>query len=235
MKISKHNKEESLFRIKQLIEKTGVSRETIHFYLTEGLLPEPNKKTKNMSWYSQEHIERLNLIKELQEKQFLPLKVIKAILTNAEDFNFTPDQKKLIHYMQNDFLEKQEKCISINEIVRDQNISLDEINKMKSIGYIDNTKYLTNEDLKLIELWITLKEMGITEDLGFPLSNLDFFIDISEIIFNQEFSIFSENLSNLTNEQITNIVQNSIPVINNIISVLHQKRVHKFINDFKIY
>ncbi|MFN8578319.1 MAG: MerR family transcriptional regulator [Candidatus Sericytochromatia bacterium] len=93
MKISKHNKEESLFRIKQLIEKTGVSRETIHFYLTEGLLPEPNKKTKNMSWYSQEHIERLNLIKELQEKQFLPLKVIKAILTNAEDFNFTPDQK----------------------------------------------------------------------------------------------------------------------------------------------
>ncbi|MFN8578320.1 MAG: hypothetical protein U0354_15890 [Candidatus Sericytochromatia bacterium] len=137
--------------------------------------------------------------------------------------------------MQNDFLEKQEKCISINEIVRDQNISLDEINKMKSIGYIDNTKYLTNEDLKLIELWITLKEMGITEDLGFPLSNLDFFIDISEIIFNQEFSIFSENLSNLTNEQITNIVQNSIPVINNIISVLHQKRVHKFINDFKIY
>lgn len=223
----------NLFRIKELIEKTGISRETIHFYLIEGLLPEPDIKTKNMSWYSQKHIERLNLIKELQEKQFLPLKAIKAILNNAEDYNFTNNQKKLIQTIKNDFINNQEKKSSIKQVLKNKDITLEEINQMKSIGYITNEKFFTKEDIKLIDSWISLKKMGINSNSGFSVKNLDIFIDIAEIIFNQEFSIFAQNLYKLDNNQIKDIVKNSIPVINEIISTLHHKKVFKFIDEFQ--
>ena len=44
----------------------------------------------------EDHIKRLNIIKELQEKQFLPLKAIKVILNNSNDHNFTEEQKSTI-------------------------------------------------------------------------------------------------------------------------------------------
>lgn len=233
MKMNDENKEQAYFRIKELIEKTGISRETIHFYLSEGLLPEPNKKTKNMSWYSQEHIDRLNIIKELQEKQFLPLKAIKAILNNVDDHNFTQEQQNLIQSIKNKINDNQEKSSSLSQIIKEKDISLDEINEMKSIGFIENGKYFTNEDSQLIDDWINLKSLGINQKNGFSVKNLDILIDIAEIIFNQEFEIFTQRLSNLNEKEIISIVEDSIPVINNIISTLHQKRVHKFINDFK--
>ena len=53
---------------------------TIKHYLREGLLPEPVKTSRNMAWYPREFVERVQLIKQLQEERFLPLKVIKEVL-----------------------------------------------------------------------------------------------------------------------------------------------------------
>ena len=58
----------------------GVSAGTIKHYLREGLLPEPVKTSRNMAWYPPEFVERVQLIKQLQEERFLPLKVIKEVL-----------------------------------------------------------------------------------------------------------------------------------------------------------
>lgn len=70
----------ALMRISDLVERTGVRRETIHFYLREGLLPRPAKAGRNMAYYDEEHVERLNLIKRLQSEKYLPLDVIRRIL-----------------------------------------------------------------------------------------------------------------------------------------------------------
>src|SRR5215468_5002710 len=67
-------------RIGELAERTGISRETIHFYLREGLLPRPRKAGRNMAFYEDTHVERLLLIKRLQNEKFLPLARIKDLL-----------------------------------------------------------------------------------------------------------------------------------------------------------
>lgn len=72
--------ETKLMRVGELAEATGVSVQTIHYYLREGLLPPPIKTAPNMAYYSPEHIEDIRLIKELQEKRYLPLSVIKLVL-----------------------------------------------------------------------------------------------------------------------------------------------------------
>ncbi len=70
-------------RIGELADRTGISRETIHFYLREGLLPRPRKAGRNMAFYEDAHVERLLLIKRLQNEKFLPLARIKDLLAGG--------------------------------------------------------------------------------------------------------------------------------------------------------
>ena len=72
-----------LLRMRELAEAAGVPAGTIKHYLREGLLPEPVKTSRNMAWYPREFVERVQLIKQLQEERFLPLKVIREVLENG--------------------------------------------------------------------------------------------------------------------------------------------------------
>jgi DNA-binding transcriptional MerR regulator len=69
-----------LIRIKELAEKSGVSSQTIHYYLRMGLLPKPIKTAPNMAYYGPEYIEDIRFIKDLQQKRYLPLSVIKSVI-----------------------------------------------------------------------------------------------------------------------------------------------------------
>ena len=72
-----------LLKMKELAEASGVSAGTIKHYLREGLLGEGAgivKTSRNMAYYHSELVERIRLIKQLQEERYMPLKVIKAML-----------------------------------------------------------------------------------------------------------------------------------------------------------
>ena len=72
--------EKTLLRMGELAEASGVPVPTIKHYLREGLLPEPVKTSRNMAYYPPEFVDRIKLIKQLQEERFMPLKAIKSVL-----------------------------------------------------------------------------------------------------------------------------------------------------------
>jgi len=67
-------------KIRDLVQHSRVSKETVHFYIREGLLPKPLKRGRNIAEYDDSYVERIRFIKELQDRHFLPLAVIKNIL-----------------------------------------------------------------------------------------------------------------------------------------------------------
>ena len=67
-------------KISELAERSGVPVATVRHYLREGLLPEPVKTSRNMAYYPPEFVERIRLIKQLQEERFMPLRVIRDLL-----------------------------------------------------------------------------------------------------------------------------------------------------------
>ncbi|HKT82906.1 MAG TPA: MerR family transcriptional regulator, partial [Solirubrobacterales bacterium] len=69
-----------LLRMGELAEASGVPVPTIKHYLREGLLPEPVKTSRNMAYYPPEFVDRIKLIKQLQEERFMPLRAIKSVL-----------------------------------------------------------------------------------------------------------------------------------------------------------
>ena len=79
--------------MKDLQARTGLSKQAIHFYLREGLLPAPDKPKPNVAYYTDEHVVRLEAIKRLQRDRSLSLNQIKALL-NRFDYgalSFTED------------------------------------------------------------------------------------------------------------------------------------------------
>jgi DNA-binding transcriptional MerR regulator len=71
-------------KIRDLVKHTGVTKETVHYYIREGLLPKPRKQGRNIAEYDDSYVERIRFIKELQEHYFFPLGVIKNILKNQK-------------------------------------------------------------------------------------------------------------------------------------------------------
>lgn len=66
-------------RIGELAHEAGVSRETIHFYLREGLLPPAQKINARVSYFDDGHLVRLRLIKAFQQAH-IPLARIREQL-----------------------------------------------------------------------------------------------------------------------------------------------------------
>ncbi|MFO7588352.1 MAG: MerR family transcriptional regulator [Gemmatimonadota bacterium] len=72
--------------MRELTERSGLPRTTIHHYLREGLLPPPEKTAANAAVYGPPHLERLALLKALRGAELGPLAVeeIRRVLPLVE-------------------------------------------------------------------------------------------------------------------------------------------------------
>lgn len=72
------------YKVSELAEKAGVTKRTIHYYISKGLLLPPEGTGIN-SLYNDEHLERILLIKKLQA-EYMPLNEIREyILGNPKE------------------------------------------------------------------------------------------------------------------------------------------------------
>jgi DNA-binding transcriptional MerR regulator len=71
-------------KISQLVKRTGVPKETIHFYIRQGLLRKPRKSGANTANYGEKYVEQIQLIKDLRDNYYLPIPEIKKIIKNLK-------------------------------------------------------------------------------------------------------------------------------------------------------
>ncbi len=68
----------------ELASVTGVPKSTILYYLSQGLLPEPRRTSRNMAYYDPACVERIQLIQQMQERHRSTLSEIKRCLDDTE-------------------------------------------------------------------------------------------------------------------------------------------------------
>jgi DNA-binding transcriptional MerR regulator len=71
-------------RIGELSRTTGVPVPTIKYYLREGLLPPGELSSPNQARYGPRHVERLRLVRALQEMGRLPIATIRDLLADLD-------------------------------------------------------------------------------------------------------------------------------------------------------
>ncbi len=184
-------------RINELEEKTGISRATIQYYIREGLLPRPLKTSKNMAYYDESYVERLKLIKYLQEKKYLPLAIIKNMLNEVN----TKEALDLSLVIQDSFFKPASVSGEIRFYARDELIRLtgikgEMLDKAEAIGFIRpkrerENKLYDNDDF---ELAVCLKESG---ELGIGVEDVRYYPDLFKKMAEKEVSLYWKVIDDL--------------------------------------
>jgi DNA-binding transcriptional MerR regulator len=71
-------------KMKDLAAASGVSKSTILYYLSQGLLPEPVRTGRNMAYYDPACVERIKLIQQMQDRHRLTLYEIRRCLDDTD-------------------------------------------------------------------------------------------------------------------------------------------------------
>ena len=129
-----------LLKMKELAEASGVSAGTIKHYLREGLLGDGRevvKTSRNMAYYPPEFVERIKLIKQLQEERFMPLAVIKSML--EED----PERAQALVELEDRILERavagERRRVSAAEVRRRYDIPQEVLRRLAELDVLTPT------------------------------------------------------------------------------------------------
>lgn len=226
--------------MKDLEDATGVGREAIRFYIREGLLPEPERPARNVAWYDESFIEKIRFIKELQEKRFLPLSVIRRVVAEGEDLS-TPEVEALLDL--DGKLLPQAAGASIPEGERLSNLArrcaipVGDVRQIAEAGAIEITKqdgkdWVPGPFVAVVELWSELRKSGFTPEAGFPAEQVGLYVDMVDWLSREELRIFSRGVTGRVDGPTTvEMAEHGIDLVNQIIAVLRRNTMLRLIAD----
>jgi DNA-binding transcriptional MerR regulator len=71
-------------KISSVVKRSGVPKETIHFYIREGLLRKPRKSGVNIADYTENHVKQILFIKDLRDNFYFPIPLIRKIVRKVK-------------------------------------------------------------------------------------------------------------------------------------------------------
>jgi DNA-binding transcriptional MerR regulator len=227
--------------MKDLCRLTGLSRQAIHFYVREGLLPAGRKSARNMAYYGQTHLDRLQLIRRLQHERLLPLKAIKAILAHTAG-GFDDAQRQMLTELKSRLSaslgerrgEKELEAADAADVAERLGVDIREIERMADIGLLslcvgsDGTRRIPSDGVWVIELWSQIRALGFTEELGFSVEDLAIYEDALSTLFERETRLVLERLAGLPPEQIAAMVERALPLVHTFFTHYHTTQVRDF-------
>lgn len=223
-----------LLKMREVSRMTGVPAGTIRYYINEGLLPKPHKTHRNMAYYDESYVERIKLIKELQEKRFFPLSIIKQILEQRESSMDDEEVRTLLELegklFRNIATLPRFQPLSIEELSRRADTTIEAIEEIEQIGIISrNSDGLFDEDcVRIIETLRKLRDAGYTEEAGFTLEFLKVYKDLIEVLARKEVTVFSKSVTGrLSFDEMTTMAENGINLLNTIIGILRKRLILK--------
>ena len=171
-------------KISELARRSQVSKETIHYYIREGLLPKPKKLARNVADYDESYVERIRLIKELQNQRFLPLSIIKRIMRSRKS---SPERESLLQ-LQHHYFRPVDQLLPTEIVGEDAfreatGLGRKWLAKMEEWGIItpeirDGQKVYSQDDVTLGRVIVDMDRIGLGPKDGFDPEALRHYKDM---------------------------------------------------------
>ena len=215
-----------LLRMKELAEASGVPAATIKHYLREGLLPDPVRTSRNMAYYPPEFVERIRLIKQLQEERFMPLKVIRELLA-AEDGD--PQRLRALVAVEDRILERalagertRTRAAEVRERYGVPKEVLDRLEELEVLS--PNSRGYSPSDVKIIEAISRFRAGGYDEEIGFTVYDTLRYKSALEDLVRQEVEVLMDRLAGeMEPERVVEMIEAGAEPLQDLIAALHTK------------
>ena len=215
---------EGLLKMSELAERSGVSAGTIKHYLREGLLPEPVRTSRNMAYYPPEFVERIRLIKRLQEERFMPLRLIKGVI------DADPARAHAMVELEDRILERaaaarEEGRISATEVRRRYDLPQNVLDRLEELGVLTpNRRGYETDDVKIIEAIGRFRAGGYDEAIGFTVYDTLRYREALQPLVEEEVRVLLERLAGEVDvDRAAEIMASGREPLRDLVGAMHSK------------
>jgi DNA-binding transcriptional MerR regulator len=214
---------EEMLRMGELARASGVSAATIKHYLREGLLPEPVKTSRNMAYYPADFVERIRMIKQLQEERYMPLRVIKDLLEDD------PDRARALIELGDKLLEHalagESERISAAEVRRRYDLPKDVLDRLAELEVLtpDERGY-SPSDVRIVEAISRFRAGGYEERIGFTVYDTLRYKEAMAALVTQEVDVLMERLAGeMDPDEAMALIEAGNQPLNDLLAAMHTK------------
>ena len=216
-----------LLRISELAARSGVSAGTIKHYLREGLLGSEDdvlRTSRNMAYYPERFVQRIRLIKRLQEERYMPLRVIRRAL--ADD----PGRVRALIELEDRILERAIEAGETGRVSRakvretydlPQNV-LDRLEQLAVLA--PNARGYDRDDVAIIEAISRFRAGGYEESIGFTVYDTLRYREALEPLVEEEVRVLLDRLAGKVDvERAVQIISSGAEPLRELIGAMHSK------------
>ncbi len=217
------SEDNGLLKMSELAEASGVSAGTIKHYLREGLLPDPVKTSRNMAYYPPDFVERIQLIKRLQEERFMPLKAIRRILDDD------PERARALVEVEDRILERAQRGeasrMSRADAERRYDIPREALARLEEIGVLTpNSRGYGALDARMLEAISRFRAGGYDEQIGFTVYDTLRYKSALEKLVEEEVAVVLERLAgDVEPDRIVELLEAGAEPLRDLIAAMHSK------------
>jgi DNA-binding transcriptional MerR regulator len=217
-------------RMRELEARSGVGRETIRFYIREGLLPEPARAARNSASYGEDHVARLALIKRLQEQRFLPLAVIRGLLDGEDgadaDRWLEPQAFPGLDAMLRERIDHDAPRVSVAAAVIATGCTDQTLGEALASGIItvDAADTMTARDAAILRKLADLDRIGFSREHGFTPGMIRMYHDFIDWVTTQEMRLFFEHTAGQVDEpKAADMAELGIGAVNELLALMRTR------------
>lgn len=220
--------DEGLLKMSELAEASGVSAGTVKHYLREGLLGTDDdvvRTSRNMAYYPAAYVERVRLIKRLQEDRYMPLKVIKEVIDTGLD------RAQALVELEDRILESVATAgeartrVSAAEVRRRYDLPAKVLERLVELEVLTpNTRGYDADDVAIIEAMTRFRAGGYDEQLGFTVyETLRYKEALEPLVRDEVRSLLDRLAGEVTPERAAEIVTAGAAPLKELIGAMHSK------------
>jgi DNA-binding transcriptional MerR regulator len=216
-----------MLKMSELAERSGVSAGTIKHYLREGLLgpdDEVVRTSRNMAYYPPEFVERIQLIKRLQEERFMPLRVIRELM--AED----PDRATRLIELEDRILERAIEARETGRVSRAKvretyEIPQNVLDRLEELGVLTPAaRGYDADDVSIIAAISRFRAGGYEEALGFTVYDTLRYRTALEPLVEEEVRVLLDRLAGQVEvDRAVEIIASGAEPLRELIGAMHSK------------
>jgi DNA-binding transcriptional MerR regulator len=176
-----------------------------------------------MSWYPPEFVERIKLIKQLQEERFMPLKAIKSVLDEH------PGRARALVELEDRILDRalstEQSRTSAAEVKRRYDMPAEVLDRLEQIGILTpNSRGFSALDVQVIEAISRFRAGGYDEQIGFTVYDTLRYKRALEELVKEEVDVVLERLAGeLEPDRVVDLIEAGSEPLRDFIAALHSK------------
>jgi DNA-binding transcriptional MerR regulator len=216
-----------MLKMSELAERSGVSAATIKHYLREGLLGSDEhvlRTSRNMAYYPLEFVERVRLIKRLQEERFMPLRVIRELIGSD------PERATRLIELEDRILERaiaarETGRISRARVQETYGVPKNVLDRLESIGVLTpNARGYDADDVAMIEAISRFRAGGYEEAIGFTVYDTLRYREALEPLVEEEVRVLLDRLAGKVDvDRAVEIISSGAEPLRELIGAMHSK------------